>query len=251
MRQPFIAGNWKMYKTASEAASVAGALVSALASESVKKVMIAPPFTALYAVREVLKGSRILLGAQNACAELEGAHTGEISLRMLRDAGVSVVILGHSERRHVYGENDALVNRKVLLALAEGFEVILCVGEKLDERQSGVTEKVVEAQTRAGLASVSGRDLARVTIAYEPVWAIGTGKNATPQDADAVHKYIRGVVGSMHGVSAAQGMTIQYGGSVKPENIRDLMSMENVDGALVGGASLKVETFLPIVKYDR
>jgi triosephosphate isomerase (TIM) len=251
MREPFIAGNWKMYKTASEAASVAGALASALASESGKKVMIAPPFTALYAVREVLKGSRILLGAQNACAELEGAHTGEISVRMLRDAGVSVVILGHSERRHVYGENDPLVNRKVLLALAEGFEVILCVGETLDERQSGVTEKVVETQTRAGLASVSGRDLARVTIAYEPVWAIGTGKNATPQDADAVHKYIRSVVGSMHGVSASQGITIQYGGSVKPENIRDLMAMENVDGALVGGASLKVETFLPIVKYNR
>ena len=251
MRQPFIAGNWKMYKTAPEAASVAGALASALASESGKKVMIAPPFTALYAVREALKGSPILLGAQNACAELEGAHTGEMSLRMLRDAGVSVVILGHSERRHVYGETDALVNRKILLALGEGFEVILCVGETLDERQSGVTEKVVEGQTRAGLGSVSGRDLARVTIAYEPVWAIGTGKNATPQDADAVHKFIRGVVGSMHGVSAAQGMTIQYGGSVKPENIRDLMAMENVDGALVGGASLKVETFLPIVKYDR
>ena len=251
MRQPYIAGNWKMYKTASEAASVAGALVSALASDSGTKVMIAPPFTALHAVRDVLKGSRILLGAQNACAELEGAHTGEISLRMLRDAGVSVVILGHSERRHVYGETDALVNRKVLLALAEGFEVILCVGEKLDERQSGVTEKVVEAQTRAGMASVSAGDLVRVTIAYEPVWAIGTGKNATPQDADAVHAYIRGVVGGMYSAAAAQSMTIQYGGSVKPENIRDLMAMENVDGALVGGASLKVETFLPIVKYDR
>jgi triosephosphate isomerase len=251
MRQPYIAGNWKMYKTASEAAAVAGALVSALGSNSGTKVMIAPPFTALHAVRDVLKGSRILLGAQNACAELEGAHTGEISLRMLRDAGVAVVILGHSERRHVYGETDGLVNRKVILALAEGFEVILCVGEKLDERQSGVTEKVVEAQTRAGLASVSAGDLARVTIAYEPVWAIGTGKNATPQDADAVHKYIRGVVGSMYSTAAAQSMTIQYGGSVKPENIRDLMAMENVDGALVGGASLKAETFLPIVKYDR
>jgi len=251
MRQPFIAGNWKMYKTASEAASLAGALVSALAGETGRKVMIAPPFTALFAVRDVLKGSRILLGAQNACAELEGAHTGEISLRMLSDAGVSVVILGHSERRHVYGETDALVNRKVRLALAEGFDVILCVGETLDERQSGITEKVVETQTRAGLASVAERDLGKVTIAYEPVWAIGTGKNATPADADAVHTYVRGCVGSMYSGAAAQAMTIQYGGSVKPENIRELMAMENIDGALVGGASLKAETFLPIVKYDR
>jgi triosephosphate isomerase (TIM) len=251
MRQPFIAGNWKMYKTAAEATSLAGALVSALAGASGRKVMIAPPFTALFAVRDALKGSRILLGAQNACAELEGAHTGEISLRMLRDAGVSVVILGHSERRHVYGETDALVNKKVRLALAEGFEVILCVGETLDERQSGVTNKVVETQTRAGLASVVEKDLARVTIAYEPVWAIGTGKNATPADADAVHKFIRGVIGGMYSAAAALAMTIQYGGSVKPENIRELMAMENIDGALVGGASLKAETFLPIVQYDR
>ena len=251
MRHPFIAGNWKMYKTASEAVSLAGALAAALSTETGTKVMIAPPFTALHAVREALKGSRILLGAQNASAELEGAHTGEISLRMLRDAGVSVVILGHSERRHVYGETDALVNRKVKLALAEGFEVILCVGETLDERQNGVTDKVVETQTRAGLSGVTERDLARVTIAYEPVWAIGTGKNATPQDADAVHRSIRGVVGALFSADAAKALTIQYGGSVKPDNIKDLMKMENVDGALVGGASLKAETFLPIVQYDR
>ena len=251
MRQPFIAGNWKMYKTAGEAAALASALVTALAGESARKVMIAPPFTALFAVRDALKGSRILLGAQNACAELEGAHTGEISLRMLRDAGVTVVILGHSERRHIYGETDSLVNRKVRLALAEGFEVILCVGETLDERQSGVTNKVVETQTRAGLSSVSERDLSRVTIAYEPVWAIGTGKNATPADADAVHRFVRGVIASVYSTAAAQALTIQYGGSVKPENIRELMAMENIDGALVGGASLKAETFLPIVKYDQ
>jgi triosephosphate isomerase len=251
MRQPFIAGNWKMYKTVSEATALAGALSAALAGETGKKVMIAPPFTALHAVRESLRGSRMLLGAQNACAELEGAHTGEISLRMLRDAGVVVVILGHSERRHVYGETDELVNRKVIRSLSEGFEVILCVGETLEERQKGVTEMVVEAQTRMGLSSVAERDLARVTIAYEPVWAIGTGQNATPQDADAVHRYIRRVMASIYSAEAAQGMTIQYGGSVKPDNIRELMKMENIDGALVGGASLKVETFLPIVQYDR
>jgi triosephosphate isomerase (TIM) len=251
MRKPFIAGNWKMYKTVPEATALAAALVAAAGADKSRKIMIAPPFTALHAVRETLKGSQILLGAQNACAELEGAHTGEISLRMLRDAGVAVVILGHSERRHVYGETDGLVNRKAKLALAEGFEIILCVGETLDERQRGVTEKVVETQTREGLAGVAESDLGRVTIAYEPVWAIGTGKNATPQDADAVHRFTRGVVASLYGAAAGQSMTIQYGGSVKPENIRDLMKMENIDGALVGGASLKVETFLPIVQFDR
>jgi triosephosphate isomerase (TIM) len=251
MRTPFIAGNWKMYKTVSEATALSSALVSALANAGDRKVMIAPPFTALHAVRATLAGSRILLGAQNACAELEGAHTGEVSLRMLRDAGVTVVILGHSERRHAYGETDELVNRKVKLALAEGFEVILCVGETLDERQKGITEKVVDTQTRMGLASVAERDLGRVTIAYEPVWAIGTGKNATPQDADAVHRYIRGVISGLYGAAAAQALTIQYGGSVKPDNVKDLMKMENVDGALVGGASLKVDTFLPIVQFDR
>ena len=213
--------------------------------------MIAPPFTALHAVREALKGSAILLGAQNACAELEGAHTGEVSLRMLRDAGVTVVILGHSERRHTYGEQDALIGRKVKLAIAEGFEVILCVGETLDERQKGVTEAVVARQTKEGLVGVGSGDLGRVTIAYEPVWAIGTGKNATPQDADAVHRSLRGVIGGLYGEAAGSAMTIQYGGSVKPENIRDLMKMENIDGALVGGASLKMETFLPIVQFDR
>jgi triosephosphate isomerase (TIM) len=251
MRQPFIAGNWKMYKTVSEATALAGSLVKALAGVGGRKVMIAPPFTALHAVRAALAGSPILLGAQNACVELEGAHTGEVSLRMLRDAGVTVVILGHSERRHVYGENDELVNRKVKLALAEGFDVILCVGETLDERQKGVTEKVVDTQTRQGLAGVASHDLGRVTIAYEPVWAIGTGKNATPQDADAVHRYIRGVIAGVYGASAGEAMTIQYGGSVKPDNVKDLMKMENVDGALVGGASLKLETFLPIVQFDR
>jgi triosephosphate isomerase len=251
MRQKFIAGNWKMYKTVSEAVSLAKALAAALASESGRKVMVAPPFTALHAVRAALEGSGILLGAQNAASELEGAHTGEVSLRMLRDAGVAVVILGHSERRHTYGETDTLINKKVRLALAEGFEVILCVGETLEERQSGVTEKVVETQTRAGLAGITEGALGKVTIAYEPVWAIGTGKNATPQDADSVHAFIRTVIGGMYSRAAADALVIQYGGSVKPENIRDLMGMKNIDGALVGGASLKAETFLPIIKYDR
>ena len=251
MRQKFIAGNWKMYKTVGEAISLTQALVAGTAGLSDRKIMVAPPFTALHAVAGILKGSRILLGAQNAASELEGAHTGEVSLKMLRDAGVSVVILGHSERRHTYAETDGLVNKKVRLALAEGFDVILCVGETLEERQSGVTEKVVETQTRGGLAGVAEPALARVTIAYEPVWAIGTGKNATPQDADAVHAFTRKLVAGMYSRAAADSLVIQYGGSVKPENVRDLMGMPNIDGALVGGASLKAETFLPIVMYDK
>jgi triosephosphate isomerase (TIM) len=251
MRTKFIAGNWKMYKTAGEAETLARALVLALSKEKGKRIMIAPPFTALYAVRAALKGSAILMGAQNAAAEIEGAHTGEVSPRMLKDAGAGIVILGHSERRHVYGETDGLINKKVRLALSESLEVILCVGETLDERQKGITEKVVEAQTRAGLASVGEDQLSRITVAYEPVWAIGTGKNATPADADAVHAFIRGLISRIYNASAAEALVIQYGGSVKPENVKDLMKMPNIDGALVGGASLKAESFIQIVQYDR
>jgi triosephosphate isomerase (TIM) len=251
MRSKFIAGNWKMYKTAAEAGALARSLAQALSGEKGKRIMIAPPFTSLWAVREALSGSPILLGAQNSSAELEGAHTGEVSPRMLVDAGVSIVILGHSERRHVYGEKDELVNRKVKLALSQGLEVILCVGETLEERQGGVTEKVVDAQTRGGLAGVERTLMGKVTIAYEPVWAIGTGKNATPDDADAVHRYLRGVLKDMYGAPVAEAAVIQYGGSVKPDNVRDLMKKENIDGALVGGASLKAESFLPIVQFDR
>ena len=251
MRRKYIAGNWKMHKTAPEAAALARALAAAFSQERGKKIMIAPPFTALAAVREALEGSPILLGAQNAGAELEGAHTGEISLRMLEEAGVTVVILGHSERRHLYGETDALVSKKLKLAISKGFEVILCVGETLEERQRGVTEQIVGSQVEAGLSGVAQRDLSQVTIAYEPVWAIGTGKNATPQDADAVHAFIRGVLKRVYGAEAGRDMTIQYGGSVKPDNAAQLMRMENIDGALVGGASLSADTFVPIVQYDR
>jgi triosephosphate isomerase len=251
MRRKFIAGNWKMYKTASEAETLARSLASALSGEKDRKIMIAPPFTALYTVRKALQGSPILLGAQNGASEIEGAHTGEISPRMLQDAGVSVVILGHSERRHVYGETDALINKKLRLAISESLEVILCVGETLDERQKGITERVVGAQTRAGLESVAPEALSKITIAYEPVWAIGTGKNATPGDADAVHAFIRGLISELFGAQSAENITIQYGGSVKPENVKELMKMKNIDGALVGGASLKAESFLPIVQYDR
>jgi len=248
MKQFYMAGNWKMHKTVAESVSLARELSMKLLAGG-EKVMIAPAFTALAAVAEVLKGSKILLGAQNMGPEEQGAHTGEVSPLMLKDLGVSTVILGHSERRHSYGESDALVNKKVLLALKHGLEPILCVGETLEERESGRLEAVVGTQVREGLKGVDPKGLARVVIAYEPVWAIGTGKTATPQDADAVHAYIRKVVGGLYGEAAAKALVIQYGGSVKPENAAELMGMPNIDGALVGGASLKAETFVPIARF--
>jgi triosephosphate isomerase len=249
MRTPYIAGNWKMHKTVSEAVDLVRGLVRSLEGAT-KKVMIAPPFTALAAVKPCLEGSHLLLGAQNMGPEEKGAHTGEVSVLMLEDVGVDVVILGHSERRHVYGEDDRLVNRKVRLALARRLEVILCVGEKLEQRDSGTTMQVIERQVRGGLDSVEASQLGLLTIAYEPVWAIGTGKTATARDADEVHKSIRSLLGQMYGEEAGQRLVIQYGGSVKPENAGELMAMPNVDGLLVGGASLSLDSFVPIVHYE-
>jgi len=250
MRKVFIAGNWKMHKTVGEAVKLANELSSALASEK-KKIMVAPPFTALTAVKEVLSGTNLLIGAQNMGPEEEGAHTGEISVKMLKDVGVSVVILGHSERRHIYHESDELINKKVKLAVANNLEVILCVGETLEERESGIAESIVENQIIKGIEGLSERQMAGVTIAYEPVWAIGTGKTATPNDADAMHKFIRFLLAKIFSKKLSENITIQYGGSVKPGNVKELMNMENIDGALVGGASLKAETFVPIVQYDK
>ncbi len=239
-----------MNKLAAEAEALARAVV-----EGVKgcpnRVMIAPPFTALERVARVVSGTAVLLGAQNMGPETSGAHTGEVSPAMLKDVGVRTVILGHSERRHTYGEQDALINRKVRLALEQGLEVILCVGETLEERERGITEKLVEDQVRQGLAGVAEKSLASVTIAYEPVWAIGTGKTATPQDAQAIHAVIRRLVAKLYSASASEKLIIQYGGSVKADNIRGLMSMQDVDGALVGGASLTADAFLPIARVAR
>jgi triosephosphate isomerase len=247
VRTTFIAGNWKMHKTVEEAKTLAREHVDAFRNEK-KKIMIAPPFTALTEVYKVVKGSNILLGAQNMAQKESGAHTGEISPLMLRDIGVTIVILGHSERRHIYGETDELINAKAKLALAHDLEVILCVGEKIEERESGNAESVVGHQVRNSLSDVSIDDIKKVTIAYEPVWAIGTGKNATPEDADAMHMYIRKIISGLYGQETARTIVIQYGGSVKPGNIKELIAMENIDGALVGGASLTMETFLPIVR---
>jgi len=250
MRKAFIAGNWKMHKTRSEAKSAAAELAEAVKDVD-HKVMIAPAFTCLADVAGVLKGSNVLLGAQNMASVEEGAHTGETSVLMLKDCGVQVVILGHSERRHVYGETDELINTKVKLALQHGLEVVLCVGETLEERESGRAEKVVQDQLVGGLKEVTEKELDLMTIAYEPVWAIGTGKTATPEDADDIHRVVRKELKNMYNDSVADGMVIQYGGSVKPGNIKALMDKENIDGALVGGASLKAETFVPIVKYNK
>jgi triosephosphate isomerase len=247
MRTPYIAGNWKMHKTTAEAEELTRELVRSLDREA-KKVMIAPAFTVLASVKPCLEGSHILLGAQNMGPEEQGAHTGEISILMLEDVGVEVVILGHSERRHKYGEADGLINRKVKLALAHGLEVVLCVGETLEQREGGSTNQIVEQQIRGGLDGVA--DLGRVTIAYEPVWAIGTGKTATPADADGTHRFIRELLGRLYNQKTAEDMVIQYGGSVKPNNAAELMSMENIDGLLVGGASLSADSFVPIVRYD-
>ena len=245
MRRYFIAGNWKMHKTKGEAVELAKGVVEAVKGGK-HKYMIAPSFTALDAVSQVVKGTNVLLGAQNMSTDEQGAHTGEVSVLQLKDIGVQVVILGHSERRHIYGETDAMINKKVRLALRHGLEVILCVGELLKEREAGQAETVCATQTEKGLEGVTAQELARVTIAYEPVWAIGTGKTATPEDADAIHAHIRSVIAKLYGKTAADAMVIQYGGSMKAENAKALLAKENIDGGLIGGAALKAETFAPI-----
>jgi triosephosphate isomerase len=249
MRTKFIAGNWKMNKTVGEAASLADALAKALAGAK-RKIMVAPPFTALSAVGTRLRGTGILLGAQNCGPEEQGAHTGEVSVPMLKDVGVQVVILGHSERRHIYKEWDELINKKLRLVLGQGLEAVLCVGETQEEREQGVTNKVVGQQLESGLEGLSEQELARVTVAYEPVWAIGTGKTATPADANAVHRFIRAKIADKYSQKAADELVIQYGGSVKPGNATELMAMPDIDGFLVGGASLSPESFVSIVQFD-
>ncbi|MDR2020859.1 MAG: triose-phosphate isomerase [Treponema sp.] len=248
MRNYYIAGNWKMHKTRAEAAELARALVAEL-KDGKHKYLVAPSFTSLETVGAVVKGTNIRLGAQNMAAEEQGAHTGEVSVLQLKDLGVQTVILGHSERRHVYKEDDALINKKVKLALQHGLEAILCIGELLEEREAGKAEAVCETQTVKGLEGVSAADLSRVVLAYEPVWAIGTGKTATPEDADAIHACVRRVIEKLYGAAAASQIIIQYGGSVKPDNAAQLMAKENIDGALVGGAALKAGTFAPIAKF--
>jgi triosephosphate isomerase len=248
MRTPFVAGNWKMYTTAEQARRLAAEVVRGLGAEERVRVAVCPPFPYLLRVADVLRGSRVALGAQNLYPESEGAFTGEVSPAMLVDVGCRYIILGHSERRHKLGEADDFINRKVRKAVATGLEVILCVGETLAEREANRTENVLDGQTTKGLAGLSAADMARVTIAYEPVWAIGTGRNATPEQAEQAHAFLRGRIGELFGEKAGRDVLIQYGGSVKPENAAGLLGQPDVDGALVGGASLKADQFLAIVR---
>jgi triosephosphate isomerase len=238
-----------MHKTRAEAADLAQTLVTQL-KDGKHKYLVVPSFTCLETVSAIVEGTNIRLGAQNCACEEQGAHTGEVSVLQLKDMGVQTIILGHSERRHTYKEDDALINKKVKLALKHGFEVILCIGELLEEREAGKVEETCERQIVKGLEGVGAGDLTNVVIAYEPVWAIGTGKTATPQDAEAVHAFVRKVIERLYGAEAADKIIIQYGGSVKPDNAAQLMAMKNIDGSLVGGASLKADTFVPISKFS-
>ncbi|MCZ6819041.1 MAG: triose-phosphate isomerase [Calditrichaeota bacterium] len=247
-RRSIIGGNWKMFKTPSEAATTAKALKVKLINVEAVDVVVCPPAIDVLPLVEILKETNVTIGGQNMHWEDEGAFTGEVSAAMLRDAGCSYVILGHSERRHVFGEQDSDINKKVKKALSAGLTPIFCVGEKLDEREHGRTREVVKKQVAAGLAGVQLSDPADLVVAYEPVWAIGTGVNATPEQAEEVHQYIRELLGEQFSRGLADGIRIQYGGSVKPANAAELLSQENIDGALVGGASLDPESFTAIIK---
>jgi triosephosphate isomerase len=245
MRTHYIAGNWKMNTSRVEAVKLAQDLVKELKGKN-NKYMIAPPFVYLDAVAQVVKGSNVILGAQDVAASDNGAHTGEVSAAMLKDIGVETVIIGHSERRHEIGESDMLINAKVLKTLNSGLDVVLCVGELLDEREAGKAEQICAFQLDAGLSGVSAEQMPRVTIAYEPVWAIGTGKTATPQDAEDIHAFIRRHIAKLYSQKVADEVIIQYGGSMKAANAAELLAQKDIDGGLIGGASLKAETFVPI-----
>lgn len=249
-KKNLMAGNWKMNKTPSEAAALAKEILP-LVKDSDNGVMIAPSFVCIPAVADVIKGSNIILAAQNMATVESGAHTGETSFAMLKDLGVKVVILGHSERRHVYGESNEMINEKVKLALANGLQVDLCIGEKLEEREAGKANDVCFEQIEKGLAGVSADQMKDVIIAYEPVWAIGTGKTATPDDAEAVHVACRKKIAELYSQDVADAVVIQYGGSMNPGNVKELMAMPNIDGGLIGGAALKADSFEALVNFNK
>ncbi len=248
MRKKIIAGNWKMNMTIPEAVALVDGIKSKLLNPLKADVVVCPPFTALKTVADRIVGSAVDLGAQNMHWEKSGAYTGEVSPVMLRDAQCNYVILGHSERRAYFGETDAVVNRKTKAALAAGLKPIVCVGETLEEREAGKTNQVVETQVRGSLADLSAAEWAQIIIAYEPVWAIGTGRTATPEQAQEVHAFIRGIVRSMAGAALADALRIQYGGSMKPDNAKELLAKPDIDGGLIGGAALKADSFLAIVQ---
>jgi triosephosphate isomerase len=248
MRIPVIAGNWKMYTTASEAVVLVKALKPLVPGASQVEVAVCPPFVNLIPVAQELKGSAIKLGGQNMHWEDEGAFTGEVSAKMLKEAGCCFVILGHSERRQFFGETDEKINKKIKKALAAGLSPIVCIGETLQEREADATEKVIQSQLEGCLRDFGADDMKHIVIAYEPVWAIGTGKTATPEQAQNVHRFIRDRLAGAFGKDAAGAVRIQYGGSVKPDNAKALMTQPDIDGALVGGASLKADGFAAIIR---
>jgi len=248
MRTPIVIGNWKMNGTLGEARSLAAGIRDGLKQPVGAEMVVCPPFTALPAVGEILAQSPVGLGAQNCHWDASGAHTGEISAPMLLDLGARTILLGHSERRHELGEPDELINKKVRAVLAHGATPVLCVGETEEERRQGLTFTTIEGQLRAGLSGVASEEIARVMLAYEPVWAIGTGLNATPAQAAEVHGYLRGLISELASPEVAQGLRIIYGGSVRPENAGTLAEQPEIDGALVGGASLSAKNFLAIAR---
>jgi len=249
LRRPLIAGNWKMYKTCSEAAETAERLKHLVKDVSAVDIMIAPSFTSLSMVAEALSGSNIHLGAQNLSWHAEGAFTGEISPAMVKSTGCDHVILGHSERRQYFHETDETVNKRIVAAIDEGLVPVFCVGETETEREADITFSVLDKQVTTGLQNIALEDLATLVIAYEPVWAIGTGKTASTEQAQEVHQFLRSLLEKAYGSDFAESIRILYGGSVKPNNVAELMSMPDVDGGLVGGASLDAETFSKIVLF--
>jgi triosephosphate isomerase len=251
MRTPVIAGNWKLFKKQADAAALVAGLAPLVKDTVGVEIVVAPVFTSLAAVREKIAGTNIRLSAQNCYWEEEGAFTGEIAPGMLVDAGCSHVIIGHSERRQYFGETDETVNKKIKASLAAGLVAIFCIGETLAERESERTFDVLRTQITGGLTGISAADLTSIIIAYEPVWAIGTGKTASDVQAQEAHAFIRGLVSKQYDQAFADAMRILYGGSVKPDNVKGLMSQTDIDGALVGGASLKADSFAAIVNFGK
>ncbi|GJQ63435.1 MAG: triosephosphate isomerase [Melioribacteraceae bacterium] len=248
MRKTVIAGNWKMNKNLSEAAELVNGLKAELAGKTLNVgVIVCPPYVNIESVAKLAEGTEIKVGAQNMYFEESGAYTGEISADMLKSVGAEYVILGHSERRTIFGENDEVINKKMKKALEAGLKPIFCIGETLEEREGGTMKEVIAKQVKGGLSGISEQELSEIIVAYEPVWAIGTGVTASPDQAQEVHAYIRGMLKEMYSEVAADNMTIQYGGSVKPGNAKELLGMPDIDGALVGGACLKADSFAGII----
>jgi triosephosphate isomerase len=250
MRKSLIAGNWKMHTTVVEACQLAAEVAKTCSEFSDREVLLAPPYTVLSEVSHVINNTSIIIGSQNICWEGKGAFTGEISPIMVKDAGGSAAIVGHSERRHIFMESNELINRRVKGALAFGLMTILCIGETLDERDAEKTFVILEEQVRKGLADVDGADMDKIVIAYEPVWAIGTGKTASKEQAQEAHAFIRELIVQLYEKNIAEQTRILYGGSVKPGNVDELMAQTDIDGALVGGAALDADSFGRIINFE-